>query len=140
MSSNFFKVLLDSVKLFFINVFIYSIFLEGYLFIALIQDRFNVVLPFVEILYIGVATLLLIVIWMNVARVWYPKIRPMSMLIVRAICSELPFVMLLAMLWFVAFFDPQMLQIFDIMLFFSVYMVLFPVIIAVTKSHTERAK
>lgn len=133
---------MDSVKLFFLNVFIYVLFLETYVLAFLLQRRFGVELPFLALFVSGVYTFIAITIWINVAHVWYTKIRSERRMLIRALCSELPFGILLAiflLLWNSTTRAGSVssdLAIFLIL--FGGYLFLFPAIMLTAKSHREK--
>jgi len=138
---NSYALFIDSTKLFFMNVFIYVLFLEAYIVGALAQGRFRIELPFLTIFISGAFIFIAITIWMNVANVWYQRIKDAQSMLLRALTSELPFIALLMIVYLVWAADPGLFRGkpdgFFLMMLFVVLTVAFPVVMVVTKSHKE---
>lgn len=139
-----YSILIDSAKLFFINVFIYTIFLESYIFALLFQRRYGVELPFVTLFIAGIFTFIAVTVWINLARVWYQKLKSIRAMLIRAACSEVPFVLLLGIILassimakepFGNVSDAQ-----DLLVAFAGYLIIFPLVMAMTKSHAEKVE
>ncbi len=139
---NLYSVLIDSAKLFFVNVFMYTIFLESYIFAFLFQRRFGIELPFISLFIAGVFTFVAVTVWINLARFWYLKIRSVQAMLIRGLCSEIPFVMLILIIVISSYTTTQpfgnISDANDLLIAFVGYLVIFPLIMIMTKSHTEK--
>ncbi len=135
-------ILIDSAKLFFINVFMYTIFLESYIFAILFQRRFQVELPFISLFIAGIFTFIAVTVWINLARFWYIKIKSIRAMLIRSLWSEVPFGMLILIILLstVATIQPfgNISEAKDLLVAFIGYLIIFPLIMVMTKSHTEK--
>lgn len=94
-----YRILMDSIKLFFVNVFLFVIVFEGYVLLVLVQEKLNSGMPFFGIFYLGVVTFMGIIFWMNISNVWLQKVKSHTAMMMRVFYSEVPFVMLVLILW-----------------------------------------
>lgn len=142
MITRWYPLLMDSVKLFFLNVFLYSFFLEMYILSFLLEQRFSIELSFASVFVSGVFTFIALTIWINVAHVWYQWIKSERELVTRAVISELPFILLLIiffLLWLgVRATITTSVHITNLFLLFAAYFIAFPGVMAMAKSHREK--
>ena len=137
----FYEILMDSIRLFFLNIFIYAIFLESYIVGFMLQTRYGIELPFVTMFVSGIFSFLAISIWLNVSHVWYHKrVKRSYDMMLRAVVSEIPFIILLFIFWALTLVRPAGPydgEFRELLLLFSLYMVLFPTITFLAKSHKD---
>ena len=137
----FYEILMDSIRLFFLNIFIYAIFLESYIVGIMLQTRYGIELPYVTMFVSGIFSFIAISIWLNVSHVWYHKrVKRAYDMVIRAGVSEVPFVILLLIFWVLAYTGPVNVydgELRELLVLFSAYMVLFPVITFLAKSHKD---
>lgn len=137
MLASYYRVFIDSAKLFFINVFLYTLFLEGYILLVLVQERFTVELPFVEMFYTWIATFFILVVWIVMASLLHRRTLPLDRLVVRTVFAELPFIVLIVILWIAAPYDLYPTAFLNLLVVFTAYMLLFPIVVAVAYRHSQ---
>ena len=132
-----YRILMDSIKLFFINVFIFIIFIEGYVLLILAQSKLNSELPFIGLFYAGMTTFLGIIFWMNISHVWLGKVKSHAAMIVRVIYSEIPFIMLMFILW--GMNEASNLQVVEKSYIASLlwFIILYPLVMYTARFHTH---
>jgi|SRR3989338_5761930 len=137
----FYEILMDSIRLFFLNIFIYAIFLESYVVGFMLQTQYGIELPFITMFVSGIFSFIAISVWLNVSHVWYHKrVKRAYDMMIRAVVSEIPFIILLLIFWTLTFVRPAGPydgELWELLSLFSVYMVLFPVITFLAKSHGD---
>ncbi|MBI4091085.1 MAG: hypothetical protein HY422_03600 [Candidatus Komeilibacteria bacterium] len=142
MTTRWYPILMDSVKLFFLNVFLYAFFLEIYILSFLLEERFGVELSFASVFVSGVFTFIALSVWINVAHVWYQWITSERELALRAVLSEIPFILLLLIFYLVWQGVPSSAdahaQITSLFLLFVAYFIAFPAVIVMAKTHREK--
>lgn len=97
-----FRIVMDGVKLFFVNVFLFVVFYESYIIIMLIQDGLHIRLPMMEFFLTGCATFISIIVWMNISYLWFNQADDFLTIFQRVALAELPFIALLGFTWFVS--------------------------------------
>lgn len=85
---------MDSIKLFFVNVFLFVVFYQAYIIFMLVQDGFHISLPHMEYFLIGLATFVSLIVWMNISYLWFYDIDKFSNILARVMLAEIPFVIL----------------------------------------------
>ena len=140
-SEHVYYFLMDSVKLFFLNVFMYVVFLELYVFIYLLQGKLLLALPHFTIFYVWMVSFVAIIIWINIASVGYRELSDPHELYMRAIVSESPFLLLLAIVWLTSLVYMVPSDFLILSGLFTAYMVMFPLILVAARRHhtIERA-
>lgn len=137
LAASYYRVFIDSVKLFFVNVFLYVLFLEGYVMIFMIQRRFSIDLPFAEAFFTWVATFMILVVWIAMASLLHRRTLPLPRLFIRTLIAELPFILLLCILWLRAPYNYYEPTINNLLLVFTGYMLLFPLVITIAYRHSQ---
>ena len=120
----------------------YTIFLESYIFAFLFQKKSGIELPFIGLFIAGVFTFVAVTVWINLARFWYLKIKSIRAMLVRSLWSEVPFILLLFIILLSSFMATQpfgnVSDANDLFVAFAGYLVIFPLIMVMTKSHAEK--
>lgn len=130
---------MDSVRLFYVNLFMYAIFLETYVVGYFFQQDYGHALPYLSLIIMGVFTFLIVMVWMNVAHVWYLTTKMAQDMLLRSLISELPFVVLLFLVWVTTMRMPgAYADMRGLIYLFWWYMVTFPAIMVLAKSHKEK--
>ena len=135
-----YRILLDSVRLFILNVFLTVLFLEFYVLSFLSQEAFAIRLPFFGIFLAGIAVFVMIIVWLTVAKVMYKKIRLPGAVLARALLSEVPFVLLLAIFWLLTAFHrmADSADVRGLLGMLVVIVILFPLIMVGAKGHSSQ--
>lgn len=137
-----YEFIMAAIKLFFLNVFVYTIFFETYVFGALLQKNFHLELPFFLFFISGFFSFILITIWFNVATIWHRRIKSNERLMSLALVSELPFIILILILWMILYVrgaPPGLLpDLYSLLILFGSYMILFPIITALSPVHHKK--
>lgn len=135
-----YRLLMDSIKLFFINVFIFIILLEVYTLGILVRFRLNVELPFYGIFIAGIGFFIIIPIWMNIGFALQERIQSAKRLFIRVLISELPFALLIIILWALLLLDTSKGYLLYILVFGIVLLVLYPVVVLSAPSHLRYSR
>jgi hypothetical protein len=134
----FYRLIMDSIKLFFVNVFMLAIFLEVYVIIVLMRENLNLELPFFEYLFVGLGIFIALIIWINIAGVWYQKKISRAEMLQRSLISEIPFIVLLIIFWILAVMNGRTSEMSGTVTLFAVFIVLFPTAMVLMKSHLKK--
>jgi len=130
---------MDSVKLFFLNVFLYTLLLEAYLFLFLIQERNHLELPFITLFLSGVFTFAAVTVWINAAQVWHTALKSERRVLSRVLLSEAPFALLLLIIltfrWGTQTMSADSIV---LMILFIGHLILFPLVMIMAKAHHEK--
>src|SRR3989344_805366 len=141
MTLHYYRLIMDSMKLFMLNIFMYLLLLEAYLFLYLLQQRYGVELPFITLFLGGVFTFFAVTVWFNAAQVWHAALKTGHRVLMRAIISELPIALLLLIIFMIRLdMGPQSMSWDSQTLFilFTGYLFLFPLVMSMTKSHIKK--
>lgn len=130
-------VLMDVSKFFFVNAVMYVVFMQIYLIAYSVQKTYALELPFFDVFFAGVTLFVALVVWLSVSSVWQSKSSKPRAMAQLAFFAEIPFVVLVGLLWFVVL-SVKDSNLFSIVLLFTGYLILFPGVMFIAQEHLEK--
>jgi len=132
----------NSIKLFGINTILYLVFLQSFVLSSLTEQFESWQLPVASYFAGGLFALFYVLIWHNLGDMLCYHVKSETKLLATSVLSELPFVIILAILWWSVRNDWQYVDgtLKMLLLILSIFILLFPAIITLSQKHGQAIK